>query len=93
MNISKKTTFIDDVQKISAKLPGPTTYEPRELIHKSKTSELVSKTNRKTIFDELEQMQKKFNYPPAGKYDKIETDVDRTKLKSNLGKAAYSSYL
>lgn len=28
-NISKKTTFIDDVQKISAKLPGPSTYEPK----------------------------------------------------------------
>lgn len=27
VNVSKKTTFIDDVQKKSAKLPGPFTYE------------------------------------------------------------------
>jgi|LakMenEpi03Aug12_release.lakeMendotaPanAssembly.Ray.scaffolds.fasta_scaffold4105174_1 hypothetical protein len=27
VNVSKKTTFIDEVQKQSAKLPGPTSYE------------------------------------------------------------------
>ena len=27
VNVGKKTSFIDDVQKSAAKLPGPTSYE------------------------------------------------------------------
>lgn len=57
--------------KKEAKLPGPCSYEPKELISKSKTDTLVSPTRRKTIFDEMEHQLKKANYPAAGNYDKI----------------------
>lgn len=63
------------------------------MIAKSKTAELVKPSTRKTIFDEIEHIQKKFNYPETGKYDKVVTEVDRTKLKSNLSKAENSNFL
>lgn len=56
MNVSKKTTFIDDVQKISSKLPGPSTYEPTlKDKSKSKTSDIIKYGDRKTFIDELNQ--------------------------------------
>lgn len=50
-NVSKKTSFIDDVVKVKGKLPGPTTYEPKEILSKSKTDALVTVPRRQTIFD------------------------------------------
>lgn len=37
MNVSEKKTFIDQIQKLSAKLPGPTAYDPKDFQSKSKT--------------------------------------------------------
>lgn len=72
LNVSpKKTTFIDELQKKEAKMPGPCTYEPKELLSKSKTESLANPSRRKTIFDEMEQQVKKANYPAAGLYDKV----------------------
>ena len=42
---------------------------------------------RKTIFDELEHQTKKKNIPAAGKYDKIDVDPDKSKLKSDMSRA------
>jgi hypothetical protein len=48
---SKKTTFIDEVQKKEGKLPGPCSYDPKEIIPKSKTESISPPTKRQTIFD------------------------------------------
>lgn len=41
----------------------------------------------------MAHFQKKQNFPPAGKYDKVEVDTDRAKLHSNISKAENSNYL
>ena len=56
VNVSKKTTFIDQVQKISAKLPGPTSYET--LTKEKSNSKIVNPIvypDRQTVFDEIEK--------------------------------------
>ena len=57
VNVSKKTTFIDDVRKQSSKLPSPTSYDPKEIVGKSKVVDsTVVPPDRKTIFDDLERL-------------------------------------
>lgn len=56
---------------MSAKLPGPTAYDPKDFQSKSKTESLIKPGNRKTIFDEIEHITKKANYPEPTKYQKI----------------------
>ena len=41
----------------------------------------------------MEHDVKKKNVPAAGTYDKIETDVDKAKLKSGLGRSEKSNFL
>jgi hypothetical protein len=35
----------------------------------------------------MEHIQKKYNFPAAGKYDKITIEADKSRQKSNLSKA------
>ena len=90
---SKKISFIDEVQKKEAKLPGPCSYDPKELVAKSKTESIAPPAKRLTIFDELEHASKKLNFPGAGTYGKVEVQTDRAKLKSDISKAENSNYL
>lgn len=41
----------------------------------------------------MQKIQKKFNYPAAGIYDKIQVEKNKSKLKSNLSKAEVVTYL
>ena len=50
-NVSKKTTFIDDVQKRAANLPGPTSYESSVRERKKTGSDIIKYPNRKTYID------------------------------------------
>lgn len=43
--------------------------------------------DRKTYIDDIAFMEKKHHVPGAGSYGKIVTDVDKTRLRSNLSKA------
>jgi len=52
-------------------MPGPCTYEPKDLSPKSKIDGIVNVAPRKTIFDEMEHQTKKKNIPAAGTYDKV----------------------
>ena len=91
---TKKPSFIDEVQKNSAKFPGPCNYHPQSLEGKSKTEGLPPPpSQRKTIFDELAEQTKKRNYPGAGLYDKVVVDVDKSKLRGDISKADNSNYI
>ena len=50
-NISKKTSFIDDVQKQAARLPGPTSYETSVQERKRTSSDIVKHPDRQTYID------------------------------------------
>jgi len=41
----------------------------------------------------MEHVQKKYNYPGAATYGKVEVAADLTKLKGNISKAENSNYL
>lgn len=42
----------------------------------------------------MQKIQQKYNFPAPGKYDKLETEVDKTKKqRSGLSKAEVSNYL
>ena len=90
---TKKPSFIDEVKKNSAKLPGPCNYNPHQVEGKSKTEGLSSPSDRKTIFDELAEQTKKRNYPAAGLYDKVVVETDKSKLRSGAGKSDKSNYI
>ena len=49
--------------------------------------------NRKTIFDEISDYSKKYNYPSSVKYSKVDNTVSKAKLKSNMEKAENSNFL
>ena len=38
-------------------------------------------------------MSKKYNFPSSVKYSKVESEVDKSKLKGNMNKADNSTYL
>ena len=86
-DIAHKTSFIDEIVKKEKKLPGPCSYEPKEISPKSKHDGIAAVTKRKTIFDDLEHESKKKNHPAAGAYDRVGVDVDKAKLKSGMGKS------
>lgn len=87
VNVSKKTTFIDDVQKIAAKLPGPTSYESTLQMRSRAGSDIIKHPDRKTFIDEIAHLEKKKHVPGAGTYGKIVTEADKTKLRPNLSRA------
>jgi hypothetical protein len=87
-NVSHKTSFIDDVVKREKKMPGP-----KELSPKSKAEGIVNVTHRKTIWDDIQHESKKKNIPAAGSYDKVQIEQDRSRMKSDLGKADRSGYI
>jgi hypothetical protein len=74
-------------------LPGPCSYDPKELVPKSKTEAITPPAPRQTIFDEIEHNTKRANFPGAGAYGKVEVQTDRTRLKSNISKAENANYL
>ena len=46
-----------------------------------------------TIFDDIERVSKKSNFPDPTKYNKVDSEVDKSKLKSNLSKAENSNFV
>jgi hypothetical protein len=88
LNTSKKYTFIDELQKYSGKYPGPSTYQTEIIKNKSKTTDIVKYSNRKTFVDEILLLEKKNHIPGANMYQNIgEGAEQRKKCKSSLSKA------
>jgi hypothetical protein len=66
-----KSNFLDDIQKAAKLLPSPGQYETSQDLSarsKSKTSGVVKYPDRKTIFDEMQHVLKKNNFPGVASY-------------------------
>lgn len=83
-----KSSYLDEVQKAAKVLPSPGQYETAlDLLSsrsRSKTSSAVKYADRKTIFDEMQRILKKDNFPSSASYA---TNPEKDRHHSNLSKA------
>lgn len=72
-------------------VPSPGQYETSlDLTSRSKTSSVIKHADRKTIFDDMQRIISKNNFPSAASYL---TNPEKDKHKSNLSKAEEPDYL